>query len=135
MRLLGIDYGDKYTGLAISDAKPSLAVAKDIVYGKTRQDLSKYIQEIITQEGIDVVVVGMPLGLDGQPTQQTKKTAKFVEWLRTVLSVPVEVMDERMTTGAFRAEHKGSARPQRDDAQAARILLQNYIDRHYDNQE
>lgn len=134
MRLLGLDYGDVYIGVAISDDKPRLAVAKDILQGQTRQQIQQYLQTVIAEEGITTIVVGMPLGLAGKPTQQTKKTEKFVQWLRGAVSVAVEIMDERLTTGAFAAEHGGNRRPQRDDAQAARILLQNYIDRHYDNQ-
>lgn len=122
MKILGIDYGTKRVGLAISDETQTLARELEIVSPSV---VVKKIQELIDQESVVAVVVGLPLNMSGEETKKTKEIRSFLEKLKTKVSVPVETFDERLSSvmaGNLPGGNKNV------DSLAAQIILQNYLD-------
>jgi putative holliday junction resolvase len=135
-RILAIDYGERRIGVAMSD--PSATIAQPwptlIRRAGKRPPVSK-ILEIITNNEIEAVVVGLPLALSGEDTDWTRNVREFAQTLQTRSGVTVELFDERMTS--VQAERsvrelglKKSQREQKEriDSAAAMILLQLYLD-------
>jgi len=123
MKIIGIDYGEKRIGLAISDETQMLARELEIV---DPASVIKKLSELIEQEEIEKIVVGLPLNMSGQSTQKTEEVLAFVEKLKNKFSVPVETFDERLSSvmaGHLPGGHKNV------DSLAAQIILQNYLDR------
>lgn len=122
-RILGIDYGEKRIGLAISDAEQSQAFAYDTfpVDGK----FWGKINAVIEDEKIDRIVVGLPLGMKGEYTQKTEEVVIFIEQLENNVKVPVETEDERLSTVEGLQFSGGHGK----DESAARVILQRYLDR------
>lgn len=89
-RLLGIDYGDKRVGLAISDPTGTIASALDTILFKSTEDLFQQLKERVVSEDIAGVVVGMPFGMKGQVTAQTETVQQFITELRGQLSISVD---------------------------------------------
>ena len=121
-KILGIDYGQAKIGLAIS--ADSLALPLKII--KNTDDLQEEIKKIIETEGIDLVVVGLPLGKMGEETDSSARARSFAKNLQKSLPVPVELFDERLTT----AQTKSLGVKGDDDAHAASLILQSFIDRY-----
>jgi len=130
---MALDVGDKTIGVAISDALLLTAQARPTV---RRKDIAADIEKLrrLAQENeVHEVVVGQPLHMDGQPSPQSQKVARFAEQLRKVLDLPIIFWDERLTS--FEAEQHLEQmglnwRQRRDqvDKIAAMIILQNYLD-------
>lgn len=132
-RLLGIDYGEKRVGVAISDPTGTIASALDTILFKSKEDLFQQLKKRIALEDIAGVVVGMPFGMKGQVTAQTKTVQKFISELRSQLSVSVNSADERLSSvEAGRVLREQGYQPSRNkamvDSTAAAIILQSYLD-------
>ncbi len=95
MRFLGIDHGDSKIGLALGDDEVKLALPFKIV--KTK-DFFQEIKNIIKEEGIDEIVLGLPKNLNNEETQQTHKVYNFLNELRKVIHLPIHLEDERRTS-------------------------------------
>ena len=121
-KILGIDYGQAKIGLAIS--ADSLALPLKII--ENTDNLQEEIKKIIETEGIDLVVVGLPLGKMGEETDSSAIVRSFAQNLQKSLPVPVELFDERLTT----AQTKSLGVKGDDDAHAASLILQSFIDRY-----
>ena len=131
MILLGIDYGTKRIGLAITDeleiiASPLKTIPND-------PNSIDEIRKIATERGVQLVVVGMPLNMDGSLGPAGKAVQKFAEKLRAEMAAPVETFDERLTTAqAERSmlmhDLSRAKRAGRRDEMAAQIMLQSCID-------
>lgn len=121
MRYLGIDYGSKRVGLAVSDQGGIIAFPHGTV--KTIADVVK----IIRLEKIGKVIIGFPLGHGGQETIQTKDTRVFAAALGKAVSLPIEFENEAFTTKIAKRHSPKSA----VDASAAAIILQSYLDKQY----
>jgi putative holliday junction resolvase len=122
--VLALDYGAARTGVAVSDATGTLARPVGVVERAASEEGLRRLAELVASEDAERVVVGMPLTLRGEHGSQAGETERFVETLRNVLSVPVEVFDERFTT-ALAASGPSSHAP--DDARAAAHLLESYL--------
>ena len=129
--LLGLDVGEKYTGVALADTAVRIAVPFDTI--DMSDDPAKAIGEIIVAERIDVVVVGYPRNQSGLATTQTTYVEDFTRQLE-VFDVPIEFQDESLTSVMAEERLKAHDRPyskQDIDAQAAAIILQDFIEAHY----
>jgi putative Holliday junction resolvase len=145
MRLLGIDYGRKRVGLALSDATGMLARPwKTIaVRGGMKQLVADLAEEIahLRQEsdGLDAVVVGLPRRLSGEATEQTVAVEGLAAQLRSLVDVPLVLQDERLSSREAesllsRREKDWRKRKRRLDEMAAAVILQDYLDsRHGEN--
>ena len=119
MRILGLDYGSKRIGVAISDPEQTVAFPREVI--QNNEETINYLKKLITEEGVGEIVVGWPLSLSGTETDQTRQTTAFIQLLEANLSLPIKKMDERWTTA--QADRTGG-----DDAVAAQIILQNHLD-------
>jgi putative Holliday junction resolvase len=133
MRSLGLDVGDVRIGVALSDPEGILASALSVVERKDDSLAIKDIIDIINQQEVERIIVGLPRSLDGRLGWQVTKVKEFVKRLSRYTKVPVDYRDERLTTvmarrlrrvsGGRRGKGKTS-----DDAQAAALILQSYLD-------
>jgi len=126
MNLLGIDYGEKKIGLAISTGK--LAEPLSVLRVKTEEEAIKKVIQVVQVEHVGQVIIGMSEG------ETAEKTKIFVEKLRNqLLPIPVEVYDETLSTHEAQelSRQTGMTREKRrsmEDAFAASVILQNYLD-------
>jgi putative Holliday junction resolvase len=131
LRALGVDLGSVRIGVAVSDPSGVLASPYEVVArGPAAHDR---LRAIVEETGAEVVVVGLPLSLDGRHGPAAAGVDAEVDELRAVLPVPVELADERFTTvAAHRALAAGgrSAKARRAivDQAAAAVLLQDWLD-------
>jgi len=137
VRFLGIDYGERRIGLALSD--PTGMIARPHTTLKRRRGKRPpvaAVETVIREHGVTGVVVGLPLDLDGEETAWTREVRAFGDALGERTGLPVHYIDERMTS--VRAERavrsiglpKGEReRKERVDAAAAALILQTYLDR------
>ena len=133
MRVLGVDFGHKRIGLALSDETGTIAQPLEYIAGGGVAAVSREIARICAERQIGKVVVGVPLRLDGKASEQTERTLAFIAALRRATTVPVAEWDERLTSvQAERALLEGnvrrSERKQKIDKIAAQIMLQSYLD-------
>lgn len=100
MRILGIDYGDARTGVAITDPLGITAQGlKTINNQNSDKILLKEIEEIVNEYNVSKIVIGMPLNLKGEKTVRAEKTEKFIHKLKCKFGkMPIEIVDERLTT-------------------------------------
>ena len=122
MRILGLDYGEKRIGIAISGPEGTVAFPRDILKNTSLEAVLEHLRPLIKAEKISTIVVGWPLSLKGSQTNQTNETQDFINDLKNAdLSVKIEKMDERWTTAQ-------ANRTEGDDSVAAQIILQTYLD-------
>lgn len=129
MKLLGVDFGQKRTGLAIGDSEEKIAVDFGTIEMNSSDDLIDEISQTIARERIDQIVVGLPLALDGSETAQTCAVKKFSEKLAETVHIPVVFEDERLTSKEFAKIPLSEKRFKGIDALSAASILQSYIDK------
>lgn len=136
MRIMGLDFGSKTVGVAVSDELLITAQGLEIVRrkseGKLRQTLAR-IEELIQEYQVEKIVLGYPKNMNNSEGIRCEKTLEFKEMLERRTSLPVELWDERLTTvAADRAMMEASIR--REDRKnyvdkiAAVFILQGYLD-------
>jgi putative holliday junction resolvase len=138
-RVLGVDYGRRRIGLAVSDELRITARPAGILERSNRGDLFRQLREIARQHSARHIVVGYPLNLDGTAGEMAEEAARFATRVKKELGIEVELVDERLTSWAAHQELAETARaskrdddrsnvPQTDDLAAA-ILLRDYLSR------
>jgi len=135
-RILGIDYGDRRIGLAVSDGLALTAQPVGVVTTRADGGHLKELADVCQEREVGRVVVGMPRNMNGSLGERAKVTLEFVEALRATVDVPVETWDERLTTvqaerslrarGLTRAKRRA-----RRDTVSAQLILQGYLDAKY----
>jgi putative Holliday junction resolvase len=132
MRYLAIDYGIKRTGLAICDPTETIVSPLAILQGQ--KELLKKIEEVVRTEGVEAIVLGLPLNMDDSEGSQAKLTLKFADQLKEYLDIPIHFQDERLSS--FGAEDKlafaeftRGKRKKRLDAIAAAEILEAFLER------
>jgi putative Holliday junction resolvase len=133
MRSLGLDIGDKRIGVAVSDIHGILASPLTVINRIDESQDIEAIIDIIRRQDVGQVIVGLPRSMDGSLGSQAEKVGAFTRKLASRIKVHVEYRDERLTTvmaERLRREVKSkkTKRKARDDAQAAAIILQGYLD-------
>jgi putative Holliday junction resolvase len=122
VKVLAVDFGSARTGVAVSDPTGTIARPLGVIERAASGDGLAELARLIGAESVERVVVGLPLTLRGERGEQVAETERFVEALRDVTNVPIELFDERFTTNL--AEAAGSAP---EDARAAAHLLTSYL--------
>jgi putative Holliday junction resolvase len=122
---MALDYGSARTGVAVSDPTGTLARPLGVVEQAGTEDGLAELARLVRAEEVERVVVGLPLTLRGAHGEQAAETERFVEALRGVLEVPVELFDERFTTDL--AQQTAGDAPV--DALAAAHLLSGWLER------
>jgi len=133
MRILGIDFGDRSLGLAVSD--PLFLTAQGLGRYRTqnKEKDKKYFLELVSQYEIGEIVIGLPLRMDGSSGTRVEKTKKFARWLEKILSLPVTFWDERLTTHQalkIISEQKTDFRKKKTlkDQISASLILSSYLE-------
>ena len=129
-RSLGLDIGDRRIGVAMSDPQGILASPLTIINRTDELSGIDAILAIIDQNQVGVVVVGLPLSMNGSIGSQAEKVQDFASQLSKHAEVPIEFRDERLTTVSAQRLMKMTKkdRRSRDDAMAAALILQSYLD-------
>jgi len=133
MRCLGLDIGDRWIGVALSDPGGILASPFSIIERTDDSQALAAIINIINKQQVGIIVVGLPLSLDGTLGGQAEKVKDFAQKLIDQVETPLEYRDERLTTVMAQRLKRASGRKKsrgktRYDAEAAAIILQNYLD-------
>lgn len=139
MRVLGIDYGARRIGLALSDATATLASPWRLLQRppSDAETIRVLIGEITRlakdDDGLEAVVIGWPRRLDGTPTDQTAMVESFARALEAQIDIPVILQDERLSSHEAesrlaRRERDWRKRKKQIDAAAAAVILQDYLD-------
>ncbi|MCC3143708.1 Holliday junction resolvase RuvX [Halanaerobium sp. Z-7514] len=133
MRILGIDYGNKRVGIAVSDALGWTAQPLTTLKQQGHQKLLAEIKEYIEKYQVEKIVVGMPYSMDGSRGKRAEITQAFINFLENNLAIPVEIQDERLTTSQAEnilLEADLSRKDRKDviDKVAAALILQSYLD-------
>jgi len=126
MRILAVDIGEKRIGVAVADDRAMVAIPLATV--PAEPDSVEAVARLVREQGADLLVVGLPLSMSGALGPQGQKVMALVEELSGRLPIPVETWDERLST--VEAQRRlGPGHPkERQDALAAAIVLQSYLD-------
>ncbi len=129
-KILGIDYGEKRIGLALGLPEEKMAFPWKIIANKSWQKLLPFFRQVIQEEEIEKVVIGMPYSLQEKEklSAQAKEIQNFFSFLQKNLPVPVEGEDERLTSRLAASLRQDAKR--RDDV-AAQLILTSYLERNY----
>ena len=122
--MLALDYGTARCGCAISDPTGTLARPLDAIEPPD----PAAVAELVSREGAERVIVGLPTTLGGEEGEQARLSREFAEQLAELLDVPVETYDERLTTRMADRSAREGARADRDSLAAAH-LLESYLAR------
>ena len=135
VRIMGIDYGDARTGVAISDLLCSLVGSTRVIHGRNREKLLAEIAKIAKENEVGEIVVGLPRNMDGTYGEQAEKVKKFAQRLIDRWDGDYAFYDERLTTMAAQrvlidADISREKRKQVIDKMAAVVILQGYMESH-----
>ena len=138
MKIMGLDYGSRTVGVAMSDELLITSQPREIIRrdreNMLRRTLSR-IEELILQEDVRLIVLGRPLNMDGTEGERVHRTLEFKDRLERRTGLPVELWDERLTTVEAqelmdRMEIPRQDRGQYVDMLAASVILQDYMEEH-----
>ncbi len=125
MRFLGIDYGDKRTGIAVSDDDGRIAFPRGVAEAGTDRRRIQAIKTAAKREYAQAVILGLPVEESGKEGPSAQKVRAFGKKLERALSLPIFFQNELLTTRIASVKPSGE---KGIDAQAAAIILQSYLD-------
>lgn len=136
MRILGLDYGSKTVGVAVSDPMGLTAQRVETIWRKQENKLRRTlarIEELAAQYDVETIVVGLPKNMNNTLGERAEKSLEFKDMLERRTGLPVEMWDERLTTmEATRVLIEGGVRRENRkehlDSLAAVLILQGYLD-------
>ena len=126
MRIVGIDFGERRMGVAVVDDRVRVAIPVGTV--DVSADPVEDIVRLAQEQRAEELVVGLPLSLTGAEGPQAQRVRELIEALTSRLSIPIHAWDERLTTAEARRRAPPGGRRGREDALAAAIMLQSYMD-------
>ena len=124
MKLLGIDYGDKRIGIAVSDEGGVFAFPRAVLLNTEK--IFNEIKKICADEGGGKIIVGVPISFSGGQSAQARKTLEFAESLKQYITIPIEKENEIFST---KSVLDMGANKEKIDQSAAAFILQSYLDR------
>ncbi len=132
MRYLAIDLGDKRTGLAVGDNELRMAQPVCVLQVPIGDLLITAITKAIEEQGVDALVMGLPLNMDGSLGQRVEITKTFAEKLRAATNLDIHFQDERLTSSAAEEQLSGSGKTHKQkkkirDALAAAEILNDFL--------
>lgn len=130
---LGLDVGKKRMGVAGCDGTGLIATGLTTIYRTSWAEDMKQLQDIITEREVEIIIIGLPYNLDGTVGFQAKQVQKFANKISSSLQLPIEYVDERLTSveaeGQLKAQKNFSTRNKGAvDRLAAAIILQQWLD-------
>lgn len=131
-RVMGIDYGDARTGIAISDLLCSIVGSTTVIHSRNNDKTVAQIKELIAQHDVGELVMGLPKNMDGTEGPRAELCREFAARLQQETGLPVKLWDERRTTVEAHnilSEHNyhGKKRKNTVDAVAASLILEGYL--------
>ena len=132
MKIMGLDYGDARTGVAISDLLCTLVGSTTVLPSRNEEKLLLDIVRLTKENGVGTIVVGLPRNMDGTEGPRAEACRAFAEKVKAATGVDVEMWDERRTTveaHQILADHNyhGKKRKNTVDAVAASLILEGYL--------
>ena len=131
--ILGLDFGTKRVGAAVSDPRRLIATPLEVYERRDAAQDARHYQVLVREHEVETIVIGLPVHIGGREGTSASLARNWGDWLAKVTVLPVVYVDERFTT--FEAEEsliaaglKRSKRKGLRDMLAARVLLQNYLD-------
>lgn len=133
MKIMAVDLGKARTGLAVCDREELLASPVAVLPSYNREKLLNQVASAAKEHGVELLVVGLPLNMDGSCGESAQNALAFAEELRQATGLPVEMQDERGTTVSAHnylnvTDTRGKKRKAVVDSVAATIILQDYLD-------
>lgn len=128
-KYLSLDYGTKRIGVALSDEDGIFAFSQDNIENRNKDYAISKIEKIIKENNVNLIIIGIPLGLDNKPTQMSKKVQSFTELLYNRTGVKIVNWNETLTSEFAKKNLMNLPKRKRNiDSEAARIMLQEYLD-------
>lgn len=133
MKILGLDYGDRKIGVAISDAFGWTAQGLEVIVRRDDEEVLQRLGTIVREHGVEEFVLGMPKNMNGSIGPRGELSKAFAETLKQTFGLPVHLWDERLSTVSaertlLEADVSRKKRRQVVDKMAATIILQTYLD-------
>ena len=136
MKIISIDYGETNIGIALADLKQKVAVPFLVIKNNDTKASIKKIKEIIKEEDVSKIVVGIPLSMSGkgfravdEDNEQMKKVFEFIKELKKKIKLPLVLEDERMSSREADKLNRGKHKKKENDDIAAMLILQAYLDK------
>ena len=135
MRAMGLDIGSVTVGVSLSDGLKMIASSYTVIrYEQENEELFKKIVDIIKEEEVDEVIVGMPYHMNGDFSLGCERTRRFEEEIKKLIDIKIVEVDERMSTvtaqnALLSFDVSRKKRKQVVDKVAATVILQSYLDR------
>lgn len=132
-RILGLDYGEKRIGVAVSDPSETIASPLELYTRQNVEQDARHFQALVREHEVERIVVGLPLYPSGDESPKSAEARRFGQWISQETGLPVEFYDERYTTVEaeqllLQADMTRKKRGARIDKLAAQITLQAYLD-------
>lgn len=132
MRIMGLDYGTKRIGVALCDELGMTGQSLTTIFRKNREQVLAAIEDLVKNHGVEKIVIGYPLRLDGSEGIQCEKVSRFARLLEARLSIPVIKWDETLSSRTaedilIEAGMRREKRKKIVDKMAAGIILQGYL--------
>ena len=133
-RCLGIDFGTRRIGLALSDPTGSLATPLPFLENTSLKEVVAKFQELVKSHGVKTVVIGLPRNMDGSYGPSAQKVREFITQIQPHLSAEIIPQDERLTTAQASRDLSQMGLTQKDlrkkvDSSSAALILQQFLDR------
>lgn len=133
MKYLAIDYGQKRTGIAVSDSGGSMAFPRRTIQMRTREAFFEELLALLEAEAPDALVIGLPVNLDGEETLTTRQTRNFAKNLKKNTPLPIFWMEEALSSFEAEIDLRQAGRSAAKsravlDQQAAVRILQSFLD-------
>ena len=132
MRIMGIDYGDARTGIAISDLLCSIVGTTTVIHSRNAEKTAAQIKDLVQQHQVGEIVMGLPKNMDGTEGPRAELCRSFAAQVEAVTGLPVKMWDERRTTVEAHNilsahNYHGKKRKNTVDAVAASLILEGYL--------
>ena len=132
MRIMGIDYGDARTGIAISDLLCSIVGTTTVIHSRNAEKTAEQIKDLVQQHQVGEIVMGLPKNMDGTEGPRAELCRSFAAQVEAVTGLPVKMWDERRTTVEAHNilsahNYHGKKRKNTVDAVAASLILEGYL--------
>ena len=132
MKIMGVDYGDARTGVAISDLLCSIVGSTAVIHSRNDEKTVAKLCELVKENGVGEIVVGLPKNMDGTEGPRAELCREFATKVEQATGLPVKLWDERRTTVEAHnilSEHNyhGKKRKNTVDAVAASLILEGYL--------
>jgi len=133
-KVLGIDWGSKRIGIAISDEGRTVAFGRQTYHRENLEEDVNFIRDLVSKEDVGLIVIGMPYHMSGESGELVEIVEDFKQTLQEKISIPVETMDERLTSSEaervmLESDLSREYRKRHRDKLAATLILQRYLDK------